>query len=219
LSNIVIRQCLKTDQRGILNICYRTGYMGEDLTEKNLFNDKKLFGYLFCLYYPRYEPEHGFVAVDTKRDNKIVGYILGSDDSVRQSKLFRRKMVPKIALRLFLYTSWRYRESYRAVNSFRRADSQENEPENLNEEFPAHLHIDILPEYQRKGIGSELISSFEQHMKDLGVPGIHLGTSNYNEKAIPFYEKHGYRIISEEEGTFWPDVTNFKGLIFAKKLK
>ncbi|MFX0061438.1 MAG: GNAT family N-acetyltransferase [Candidatus Hermodarchaeota archaeon] len=68
-------------------------------------------------------------------------------------------------------------------------------------------------------VGSELIRTFEQHMNDLGVSGIHLGTSNYNEKAISFYKKHGYRIISEEEGSFWPDVTNFTSLIFAKKLK
>ncbi|MFX1535472.1 MAG: GNAT family N-acetyltransferase [Promethearchaeota archaeon] len=219
MSDIQIRQCQKKDQSGILNICYRTGYMGEDLTGRNFFNDKILFGYLFCLYYPRYEPEHCFVAVDSKQDNKIVGYILGSDDSEKQGKLFRRKMIPKIALRLFFYTSWRFPESYRAVNSFRRADSQENKLNNLNEEFPAHLHIDILPEYQRKGVGSELIRIFEQHMTDLGVPGVHLGTSNYNEKAIPFYKKHGYRIIFEEEGIFWSDVENFKGIIFAKKLK
>ncbi|MFX0090519.1 MAG: GNAT family N-acetyltransferase [Candidatus Hodarchaeota archaeon] len=218
MSGIIFRQCQKKDQNEIQNVCYQTGYMGEDLTGKDLFNDQRLFGYLFCLYYPRYEAEHGFVAVDTNNNNRIVGYILGSPDSKKQGKQFNRKMVWRIALRLYLFTRWKYPESFRAVQSFRKIASQENEPGNLYEKYPAHLHIDILPEYQRKGIGSRLMQVFEQHMRDLGVPGIHLGTSNHNTKALPFYKKQGYQIISEKESTFWPDVKNYKALIFAKKL-
>lgn len=72
---IEVRQCVKEDAKEVLDICYRTGYMGEDLMGKDIFNDKILFGYLFCDYYSKYEPRNCFIAMDIENGNRIVGYI------------------------------------------------------------------------------------------------------------------------------------------------
>ncbi|MGV9199133.1 MAG: hypothetical protein ACOC4M_09855 [Promethearchaeia archaeon] len=43
--------------------------------------------------------------------------------------------------------------------------------------YTAHLHIDILEQYQRKGIGSCLIKRFEHHLISREIKGVCLGTS------------------------------------------
>ncbi|MHA1380477.1 MAG: GNAT family N-acetyltransferase [Candidatus Helarchaeota archaeon] len=209
---VKIRQCRKSDSKGIIEVCYKTGYMGEDV--EPYFKDKKLFGLLFCLYYPKYEKEHCYVAEDK---GKIVGYILGTPDSERQERLFLARFGPRILFRVFFFTSIWYFQDLKLFLYFARLP-RSPPPSEINKKYPAHLHIDILEEYQRKGIGSMLMRKFENHMRTLGVKGIHLGTSEGNYKAVPFYKKWGYRIIHTDIIGMWPDAPDKKGLIFAKKL-
>lgn len=216
MCKITIRSFKKSDMQEILRICYRTGYMGESLVNRGRFDDIKLFGYLFCLYYPYYESENVFLAVD--QDNMAVGYIMGTANSKRQEENFKRKMIWKITIRSFLYTSWKYTESFKALVFFIKNLNLKSQPKNLYNEYPAHLHMNVLPEYQHMGIGSKLINAFEKHIKEIGVKGIHLRTSNFNIKALPFYEKKGYIIIYKDNNMVWKGVENYENLILGKKL-
>lgn len=217
MSKIIIRPCKNDDEDGILEVCYKTGYMGEDLNNRGIFNDVKLFGYLFCLYYIRYEKKNCFVAVDSNRGNKIVGYIIGTLNSKRQEKLFKKKMIYKIVLRLLLHTSWKYPESLKQILFFIKSLDLKNEPKNLYKEYPSHLHINILPEYQHKGIGTMLMDKFETHVRENNIVGIHLRTSNKNIKALPFYKRKGYNIVYQKDCEVWKDVKEYKNLILGKK--
>lgn len=217
MSNIIIRKYKSSDEKEIVNICHNTGYMGEDLTNNDIFNDVKLFGYLFCFYYIRYETHNCFVAVD-KNNNKVVGYILGTLNTKKQESLFKKKMILKIALRSISYTIWKHPESIKALLFFIKSLDLKDEPKDLYKNYPAHLHINILPTYQHLGIGTMLISNFEKHVRSNNVVGIHLRTSNKNVKAIPFYGRNGFDVIYEKEAEVWKDVKNYKNMIFGKKL-
>ncbi|MHA1358908.1 MAG: GNAT family N-acetyltransferase [Candidatus Helarchaeota archaeon] len=186
--------------------------MGEDATGH--FQDKKLFGLLFCLYYPRYETDHCWVAED---DGKIVGYILGTPNSKRQSRLFLAKMGWRILFRALIVAPLCYHHDFKLVLHFLRLPRTFPEID-VETEYPAHLHIDILEPYQRRGIGSRLMQEFEAHMRALHVKGIHLGTSEGNYKAVPFYKKWGYKIIHIDKMGMWPDAPEKRGLTFVKKL-
>ncbi len=218
MKHFAVRRCTREDEAKITDICYRTGYMGENLTGKKIFNDKKLFGLLFCSYYLRYETENCFVVID-KRNNNTAGYIIGTMDSRKQLKNFELKMVWRIAIRLFFHTLWVHPESFKCTMGFLFNLDMKDEPENLHDEFPAHLHINISPEYQRSGIGTLLMDAFEKHIRDNSVKGIHLRTSNYNKKALAFYEKRGYTLLYEKEGRAWPGIKKYKNIILDKKLK
>ena len=45
-----------------------------------------------------------------------------------------------------------------------------------------------------KGIGTILLKSMEEYLKSIGCKDILIGVFAYNEKAINFYEKNGYRM-------------------------
>lgn len=66
----------------------------------------------------------------------------------------------------------------------------ENWPE-LMQYYPGHLHIDILPPYQRVGLGRKLIDIFLDQMRKHNSKGIHLGMVSSNEGAERFYRRMG----------------------------
>lgn len=218
LGNIKIRQCIEDDLAAIADICYKTGFMGEDLTGSGRFNDKILFSYLFCLYYPLYEIDNCFVALDDDK-NGIVGYILGSRNTIEQEKRFTRKMVSRIVFRMCTHTIFFHPESFSAVLSFMKSLELKEIEKTVYTKYPAHLHMNILPEYQKRGIGSMLIHTFEEYMNDKEVTGVHIWTSNKNVKAVPFYSKQGYEVIYERESNVWKGIEGYKDVIFGKIIK
>ena len=57
-------------------------------------------------------------------------------------------------------------------------------------------HAYVLPEHQRRGIGSKLL----KHLIDLAkTPEILVGTWANATWAIRFYEKHGFKLVPPEE--------------------
>ena len=63
----------------------------------------------------------------------------------------------------------------------------------LMRDYPAHLHIDILPEFQGKGYGRTLMTTFLGRLRDQGVKGVHLNMAKYNVRAGLFYQKMGFQ--------------------------
>lgn len=69
------------------------------------------------------------------------------------------------------------------------------------DQYPAHLHIDILPEYQRQGWGRKMIDTFCDAIKKHGTSALHLGTEVSNVDSRKFYERLGFvrfqRVLSD----------------------
>lgn len=65
-------------------------------------------------------------------------------------------------------------------------------PQELSK-YPAHMHIDILEQYQRKGWGSKLIHALFEAVKSEGAVGIHLDMVRWNTTGKNFYEKIGFK--------------------------
>ena len=220
IPNIIVGGYRKNDEPAIAEIVYRTGFNGEDLTGRNFIDDQRLFFLMWAAYYVWYEPEHCFVAVDAIKE-MVVGYILGTPDTLSQEKRFLRKMAPRLLLRLASVTWWRYPQTiWTHLKMLKMGGelSKYKKIENLYQEYPAHLHIDLLPGYQGLGIGTRLMRCFEEHLTSLGVPGVHLETTNHNTRAVPFYKKLGYSLLQEKKLTSHPAVADFSILTFAKKL-
>lgn len=171
-----IRPAQLVDEPEILEICHRTGDMRVDRT---------LFGLRWCLDYLWHDTENCFSAVELDT-GRVVGYILGTLDSSAQAARFKQTMIPKIRTywqdmprrtihdwRFYAFVRWFDREVFTQLYSH----------------YPAHLHINLLPEHQRRGIGERLLGAYEDNLRDKQVPGYHLGVGADNQVGIGFYNK------------------------------
>jgi GNAT superfamily N-acetyltransferase len=72
------------------------------------------------------------------------------------------------------------------------------EPEWLLADYPAHMHINILPEAQGLGWGRRMIDVQLAALKAHGVSGVHLGVLPANKPAMTFYRHLGFDDISRD---------------------
>ncbi|HEY2480714.1 MAG TPA: GNAT family N-acetyltransferase, partial [Caulobacteraceae bacterium] len=69
---------------------------------------------------------------------------------------------------------------------------------------PSHLHIDLLPRLQGRGIGPRLIARWLATVRSLGSSGAHLGVGAGNHRAVAFYRAGGWRQLeSTSTRTLW----------------
>jgi GNAT superfamily N-acetyltransferase len=61
----------------------------------------------------------------------------------------------------------------------------------VNEHFPAHLHVNLAPRYRSLGIGAALIDAFAIDAARAGAPGMHVVTSA-DARNVRFYERRGF---------------------------
>lgn len=57
--------------------------------------------------------------------------------------------------------------------------------------YPAHLHINLAPEYRSRGIGLRLIEAFAANAAAAGAPGVHI-VSSRGMRNLSFYAKCGF---------------------------
>lgn len=79
------------------------------------------------------------------------------------------------------------------------------------------LDIRVLPEYRRKGIGSQLFRFVEEWSKRRGLTELKIETQNNNVAAVKFYRKMGC-IISEINRNVYLKIPEEIQLIFRKQI-
>lgn len=67
------------------------------------------------------------------------------------------------------------------------------------------ISLYVLPEYIKKGVGHLLFEHGQGSLQELGYTHCVVSTFSVNERAIGFYEKHGYEIVATN------DVVSFDG--------
>jgi len=60
------------------------------------------------------------------------------------------------------------------------------------QEYPAHLHINVAPQWRNHGLGAALVERFALWARLHSVEGIHVVTSS-TSRSIPFYGRMGFR--------------------------
>jgi len=76
-----------------------------------------------------------------------------------------------------------------------------NNQKRILKEYPAHLHIDIVPEFQRKGIGKKLIEHLEKYLKRMNIQGYHLEVDPKNIVGVSFYKKLRLELLNSNRFT------------------
>ena len=188
---LTIRNFHESDLCSLYEICLQTGANGEDATG---LVDGQLPGHIYAAPYVILEPEQCFIVV---RFGAPVGYILGTRDSAEFSTYFNEVWRPPLLARYPVNPG--DENSYQAQLTRRLHDGYKS-PE-LAVDYPAHLHIDILPAGQGQGMGALLIEMFLNRLRSLGTRGVHFGVSRLNRKAIGFYQYLGFEEIAGSSGS------------------
>jgi len=130
-----------------------------------------------------------------------VGYCIGSVDTTTFAKRWRDTFTPTIDSKLVPGPGVRCDDSLMErdeIKGFRHAVHNANcsmlqaWPQTL-EQYPAHLHIDILPEYHRKGHGTVLMNAFLDAVMGQGAAGVHLDMVQHNVTGRAFYDRVGFQ--------------------------
>lgn len=182
-----IRPYQPGDHAALHEICVRTGLGGDDATGH--YRDPRILPVIFAAPYAELDPELVFVVDD---GGSAVGYVVGTADTEAFVTAFRAEWLP------------RYAERYpKPAEPFEDLDAVManllHTPERMRipelAEYPAHLHIDLLPDYQGRGLGRRLMHTLWEALRARGVPGIHLTVSAENTSARAFYHRLGYREV------------------------
>lgn len=166
---ICVRKYAKKDFDDVRFVCLNSE--GEEING----NLGEFILHTYCDYYIEQEPENCFVLDD---DGKAVGYIICTEDYDSYKNVFDRVYLPQNKPLGEQFYNWAEKSTI-LQNKYK-------------SDYPAHLHIDILPDYQRKGWGGKLLDALFDHLRCKGVKGVMLtaGTSNVN--ASGFYKKYGF---------------------------
>ena len=178
----MIRPYAPGDRAAVGKICIATACRS--------FPDPELLPAVYAYPYVDLEPELAFVLDD---GGTPVGYVLGTADTAAFARRFRTEWLPVVAERFPDPANPRTEAELLVAHLHR--------PERLVRPelaaWPAHLHIDLLPEAQGGGHGRALMTVFLQALASAGVPGVHLEVSDTNTGAISFYERLGFADVAQ----------------------
>ena len=180
-----IRAYRPTDLDSVYDICVRTADAGGDA--RGQYSSDRLVGDIFAAPYVVLEPERAHLLDDGH--GNAVGYIVGTADTPTFVRRYRAEWLPRTAGR---YTGDDPRDrDFLALH---------HDPERMLvpelADHPAHLHIDLLPEWQGRGFGRGLMSAFLAGLREAGVARVHLGMNPANKAARAFYDRLGFTDIA-----------------------
>ncbi|HET9897457.1 MAG TPA: GNAT family N-acetyltransferase [Streptosporangiaceae bacterium] len=191
----MIRPYQARDRDDVYDICVRTGAAGRDA--RGLFSTDELIPDIYAGPYVELEPEHAYVLDNGER---AVGYVIGTASTPAFVAACKREWLPRMRLRYDLPGEAPVtREQQKLLDMF--------SPERLLHPelapHPAHLHIDLLPEYQRGGHGRAMIGIFLASVAAAGARSCHLMVRPGNAGALVFYAKTGWRELAIESPGDW----------------
>lgn len=178
-----IRPYTPADLPELYRVCLLTGDSGADAS--GLYRDANLLGHFYAAPYAVHEPDLVFVLSDLEG---VCGYVLGCRDSLEFATWMEAVWLPPLRQKYPLPPEADTSRDAAMIRLIYKGYV----PSSLADTYPAHLHIDLLPRAQGQGQGRKLMAVFLERLRQLGVPGVHLGVGRRNVGAVAFYERMGF---------------------------
>lgn len=189
-----------------LDACYAislaTGLAGGDAS--SLYRDGRLMGHIYIAPYALLEPELTFVVEDHEG---VAGFVTGTPDTTAWEARLEQVWWPALrknyADPAYLSPEARTPDQRRMYMIHHPART----PSAVVSTCPGHLHMNLLPRLQRRGIGSKLFAVWHAAAAAKGASALHVGVNRENRNAIPFWQSLGFTELAlagvPEGRTLW----------------
>jgi ribosomal protein S18 acetylase RimI-like enzyme len=194
-----VRRSAAEDRDAVYAICLRTGDEGQDAGRALPEGSAHLMGDVWAGPYLAVEPESAAVAED---EGVVVGYVLGTRDTRRFEAACERSWWPRLRAANPLPVgppgSWDLAARLRWL-----VHHPLHPPDDVVAGFPGHLHLNVQPGAQGRGVGPALLAAALERLRTDGAPGVHVGVSPGNARANQFWERGGFREVRVDPGVRW----------------
>jgi ribosomal protein S18 acetylase RimI-like enzyme len=197
IAEFVVRRCQPRDWDAVYEVCLCTGDDGKEAT--HLFDDPKVLGHVYVGPYMKLEPELAFVLEDGPG---VCGYVLGALDSKKFYGGYLDEWLPGIR-RQYPKPSGdpaQWSLTQRVCAQYYQPEIFWPEP---YEDYPSHLHIDLLPRAQGRGLGREMMRVLLGELVARGSTGAHLAMALSNARAERFYKKLGFHELARRSDALY----------------
>jgi ribosomal protein S18 acetylase RimI-like enzyme len=193
---VTLRLFQPDDLSALYAISLATGHAGGDASR--LYRDPELIGHIYSAPYARLAPDLALVAVD---DQGVAGFAVGTLDTQAWEDALERLWWPALRERYPLPTQ---RDGGAPTPDQRRIamiHRPERVPPVIGQAYPAHLHLNLLPRAQGRGIGSALLQAW---LGLADVPSVHVGVNASNSGAVAFWRARNFHVLDGPAGrTIW----------------
>ena len=165
-----IRNLTTNDKDKVREICTNTA------NNVSSPKDQQLNWLLYCDYYVDNNCDTSFVAVDD--NDEAIGYVFCAPDYKAYELSYRANYLKTLTE----LSPWQSLQKTAMLLLERM----------LSKKASAHLHINIQPDWQRKGIGHQLMDALVTKLASLNIPNAYLIVDSKNQRSINFYEKYGF---------------------------
>lgn len=186
------------DEVAAYYVCMKTGDHGAD-GEPFFREDPDALGRIYVGPYLKFSPELALMLED---EDGVCGYALAVLDSKQFFDRYEKEWRPNLVREFPRPTSskeeWTRIES--VYDTYHDPDYFCPEP---YDDYPSHLHIDLLPRAQGHGHGRRMMERLLKMLADQSTEGVHLGMSASNDRAYGFYQKLGFHELCRDEDSIY----------------
>ena len=190
-SGEIVRKFQEEDRPGLYHICLATGDSGANA--EHLYNQKDMLGEIYVGPYLNFQPELSFTLIQ----DGVAGYALAALDTTSFENTLSNQWWPVILEKYSNRSPENFNE--RENNLFRYIQNPPLRSKEVINQYPSHLHIDLLEKAQGRGIGKAMMLLLLETLKEQGSTGVHLGMGARNDRAFIFYTKLGFTLLDKND--------------------
>ena len=186
-----VRKFEEKDRSDLYHVCLATGDSGANAV--HLYNHKDMLGEIYVGPYLTFQPDLSFTLIQ----DGVAGYALAALDTTSFENTLSEKWWPMILEKYNGLSPENFNE--REKNLFSYIQNPPLRPKKFVDQYPSHLHIDLLEKAQGRGIGKAMMLIVLETLREQGSKGVHLGMGAQNSRAFTFYTKLGFTLLDKND--------------------
>jgi GNAT superfamily N-acetyltransferase len=197
-----IRPFRSDDLEALYRISLATGHAGGDAS--HLYADPRLMGHIYAAPYALLESGLALVVED---GDGVAGFAVGTTDTTAWERRLEHEWWPALRERYAMpaesdASEWTP-DQRRAFMIHRPAPT----PSVVAQPYPAHLHLNLLPRLQGRGVGTTLFDRWTSVASAQGAKALHVAVNRANVGGASFWRKMGFADLAlnglPEGRTLW----------------